>query len=103
MRRELAKKETEFLRQRRIRLTGRSFESLKIIGRGAFGEVPLAFSILVSCHLVFGRCHRGRSRRYIALFCIIFVWLPEDDVGSVIYLLFRFALYSSRVLVRYTR
>jgi hypothetical protein len=39
MRKELAKKENEVLRQRRIRLTGRSFESLKIIGRGAFGEV----------------------------------------------------------------
>lgn len=54
MRRELAKKENEFLRQRRIRLTGRSFESLKIIGRGAFGEVRTArargYGILMRRH-----------------------------------------------------
>ncbi|EGC28962.1 hypothetical protein DICPUDRAFT_51572 [Dictyostelium purpureum] len=40
-RRELDKKETEYIKSRRIRLTGHSFESLKIIGRGAFGEVRL--------------------------------------------------------------
>ncbi|EGG25337.1 putative protein serine/threonine kinase [Cavenderia fasciculata] len=40
-RRELDKRETEYIKSRRIRLTGHSFESLKIIGRGAFGEVRL--------------------------------------------------------------
>ncbi|KAF2072955.1 hypothetical protein CYY_005721 [Polysphondylium violaceum] len=40
-RRELDKKETEYIKSRRIRLTGHSFESIKIIGRGAFGEVRL--------------------------------------------------------------
>jgi hypothetical protein len=39
MRRELEKKESEFLRQRRTRLSGKAFESIKVIGRGAFGEV----------------------------------------------------------------
>lgn len=36
---ELAKKETEFIRLRRLRLTKNQFESIRIIGRGAFGEV----------------------------------------------------------------
>jgi len=40
-RKELDKKETEYIKSRRIRLTGHSFESIKIIGRGAFGEVRL--------------------------------------------------------------
>eukprot|EP01133_Synstelium_polycarpum_P007899 gene7899-9273_t len=40
-RRELDKRETEYIKSRRIRLTGHSFESIKIIGRGAFGEVRL--------------------------------------------------------------
>jgi hypothetical protein len=38
---ELAKKETEFIRLRRLRLTQNEFESIKIIGRGAFGEVTV--------------------------------------------------------------
>ena len=38
---ELAKKETEFIRFRRLRLTQNEFESIKLIGRGAFGEVRL--------------------------------------------------------------
>lgn len=36
---ELAKKETEFIRFRRLRLTHNEFEGIKLIGRGAFGEV----------------------------------------------------------------
>lgn len=36
---ELAKKETEFIRFRRLRLTHNEFENIKLIGRGAFGEV----------------------------------------------------------------
>ncbi|GAM23036.1 hypothetical protein SAMD00019534_062110 [Acytostelium subglobosum LB1] len=40
-RRELDRRETEYIKSRRIRLTGHSFESIKIIGRGAFGEVRL--------------------------------------------------------------
>jgi hypothetical protein len=39
MLRELAKKETEFIRFRRLRLTHNEFENIKLIGRGAFGEV----------------------------------------------------------------
>lgn len=38
---ELAKKETEFIRFRRLRLTQNEFESVAIVGRGAFGEVRL--------------------------------------------------------------
>lgn len=34
-----AQKETEFLRLKRTRLGLEDFESLKVIGRGAFGEV----------------------------------------------------------------
>ena len=34
-----AKKETEFLRLKRSRLGIEDFDSLKVIGRGAFGEV----------------------------------------------------------------
>jgi len=41
MRKTLAQRETDFLRQRRQRLSGKAFESIKIIGRGAFGEVRL--------------------------------------------------------------
>lgn len=36
---ELAKKETEFIRFRRLRLTHNEFENIRLIGRGAFGEV----------------------------------------------------------------
>lgn len=35
----LAKKETEFLRLRRSRIGKEDFDSLKVVGRGAFGEV----------------------------------------------------------------
>lgn len=34
-----ASKETDYLRQRRTKLSVSDFQSLKIIGRGAFGEV----------------------------------------------------------------
>ena len=37
--RELAAKETEFLRLRRSKLGADDFEALKVIGKGAFGEV----------------------------------------------------------------
>lgn len=37
----LAKKETEFLRLRRSRIGKEDFDSLKVVGRGAFGEVRL--------------------------------------------------------------
>ena len=36
-----AKRETEFLRLKRARIGREDFESLKVIGRGAFGEVRL--------------------------------------------------------------
>lgn len=38
---ELGRKETQFMRFRRLRLTQNEFESVKIVGRGAFGEVRL--------------------------------------------------------------
>eukprot|EP01100_Stratorugosa_tubuloviscum_P001005 TRINITY_DN1224_c0_g1_i1.p1 TRINITY_DN1224_c0_g1~~TRINITY_DN1224_c0_g1_i1.p1 ORF type:complete len:511 (-),score=212.74 TRINITY_DN1224_c0_g1_i1:67-1599(-) len=38
---QLAEMETEFLRLRRVKLSNKQFESVKIIGRGAFGEVRL--------------------------------------------------------------
>ncbi|KPP65824.1 serine/threonine-protein kinase 38-like [Scleropages formosus] len=41
MRSQHARKETEFLRLKRTRLGLDDFESLKVIGRGAFGEVRL--------------------------------------------------------------
>lgn len=37
----LAEKETQYIRARRVRLTGNTFESICVIGRGAFGEVRL--------------------------------------------------------------
>lgn len=37
-----ARKETEFLRLKRTRLGLDDFESLKVIGRGAFGEVRVS-------------------------------------------------------------
>jgi serine/threonine kinase 38 len=42
-RKQQAAKETEFLRLKRTRLTVHDFESIKVIGRGAFGEVQLIF------------------------------------------------------------
>lgn len=36
---QLAAKETQYIRSRRVRLTGNTFESIRVIGRGAFGEV----------------------------------------------------------------
>jgi serine/threonine kinase 38 len=51
---ELAKKETEFIRLRRLRLTQNEFESIKIIGRGAFGEVKIPFfSFIYRIHASF--------------------------------------------------
>jgi len=41
LRKELDKKETNYIRLRRVRLTTRAFDSIAIIGRGAFGEVRL--------------------------------------------------------------
>lgn len=41
LRKELAKKETDFIRIRRMRLTQHSFDTVAVIGRGAFGEVRL--------------------------------------------------------------
>lgn len=49
LRKELAKKETDFIRIRRMRLTQHSFDTVAVIGRGAFGEVPsssFSFSFL---------------------------------------------------------
>lgn len=40
-----ARKETEFLRLKRTRLGLDDFESLKVIGRGAFGEVGYYISL----------------------------------------------------------
>eukprot|EP01104_Vermistella_antarctica_P008113 TRINITY_DN2029_c0_g1_i1.p1 TRINITY_DN2029_c0_g1~~TRINITY_DN2029_c0_g1_i1.p1 ORF type:complete len:513 (+),score=151.78 TRINITY_DN2029_c0_g1_i1:170-1708(+) len=40
-RNKLYERETAFLRLRRVRLSNRQFESIKVIGRGAFGEVRL--------------------------------------------------------------
>jgi len=37
----LVKKESEYLRLRRVRLSSKNFEKIKVIGRGAFGEVIL--------------------------------------------------------------
>jgi serine/threonine kinase 38 len=42
---QLAHKETEFLRLKRTRLSAADFEPLKVIGRGAFGEVRLVQKI----------------------------------------------------------
>lgn len=39
LRKELDKKETEYMRFKRRKLTPTDFDTIKIIGRGAFGEV----------------------------------------------------------------
>ena len=45
---EHASKETEFLRLRRSKLGADDFEPLKVIGKGAFGEVRLvSYQILL--------------------------------------------------------
>lgn len=41
-----ALRETEFLRLKRTRIGREDFESLKVIGRGAFGEVGRDFAKL---------------------------------------------------------
>lgn len=43
-RQQHAIKETEFLRLKRSRLGVHDFEPLKVIGRGAFGEVCIVFA-----------------------------------------------------------
>ena len=43
-RQQHAQKETEFLRLKRSRLGVEDFEPLKVIGRGAFGEVSAFWS-----------------------------------------------------------
>jgi serine/threonine protein kinase len=40
-RKQLYRKETEYMRIRRSKITGDNFQTIKIIGRGAFGEVRL--------------------------------------------------------------
>ena len=45
---EHASKETEFLRLRRSKLGADDFEPLKVIGKGAFGEVRLVSEIFES-------------------------------------------------------
>lgn len=55
---EHARKETEFLRLKRTRLGLEDFESLKVIGRGAFGEVR------VPCH------RRHHKRKLIVCVCL---------------------------------
>ena len=42
---QLAAKETQYIRSRRVRLTGNTFESIRVIGRGAFGEVSQTTAI----------------------------------------------------------
>lgn len=51
-----ARKETEFLRLKRTRLGLDDFESLKVIGRGAFGEVRLRFTQRILCSLLCSIC-----------------------------------------------
>lgn len=48
---EHARKETEFLRLKRTRLGLEDFESLKVIGRGAFGEVK--YFLVITRNLIF--------------------------------------------------
>ena len=48
LRKELDKKETEYMRFKRRKLAPSDFETIKIIGRGAFGEVHLSFRLLSS-------------------------------------------------------
>ena len=43
-----AQKETEFLRLKRSRLGVEDFEALRVIGRGAFGEVLIATHAICS-------------------------------------------------------
>jgi len=38
-----AAKETEYLRLKRVKMSADDFEPLKVIGRGAFGEVTVSF------------------------------------------------------------
>lgn len=45
-------KETDFLRLKRTRLTASDFTSLKVIGRGAFGEVSLSIFICIILFLL---------------------------------------------------
>jgi hypothetical protein len=46
LRKELDKKETEHMRFKRRKLIPNDFETIKIIGRGAFGEVFSSFFYL---------------------------------------------------------
>lgn len=58
-RQQHAQKETEFLRLKRSRLGVEDFEALKVIGRGAFGEVQFYtfFSFLFyNVALLFFKC-----------------------------------------------
>ena len=45
----LEKKETEYMRLQRHKMGVEDFELLTIIGRGAFGEVPLTWSLCSIC------------------------------------------------------
>lgn len=50
-RQQHAQKETEFLRLKRSRLGVEDFEPLKVIGRGAFGEVSTLCCVLEDLHI----------------------------------------------------
>lgn len=59
---ELEKRESDFTRLQRTRLTADDFEPLTIIGRGAFGEVGICASVWAGSHMPAGQ-HVGFQGR----------------------------------------
>ena len=57
-RQQHAAKETEFLRLKRSRLGVHDFEPLKVIGRGAFGEVSERYKLMLQSDIVQSYCHQ---------------------------------------------
>ena len=62
---QLGRKESTFLRLRRTRLGLDDFRTVKVIGKGAFGEVGSHVNMtVVRCEVIFA-CRSGWSRRPI--------------------------------------
>lgn len=57
-----ASKETDYLRQRRTKLSVSDFQSLKIIGRGAFGEVFFYIILYLNLDTI---SSKNRHRTYL--------------------------------------
>ena len=86
-----ARKETEFLRLKRTRLGLEDFESLKVIGRGAFGEVGGCLSLVTTDHNNISLSNKSTFYREAKLFWVNDICL-RITFGSFTWILYSIIL-----------